>query len=181
MDDEQIVSGILRKDEHALDYLLDKYGGLIKAITKYHLSMDYRAQEECMNDVLMILWNKMNQYNPEKNTLRNWIGAVCKYKCINYKQKYYREQYEELDESTVQAKSPEQEILERELSEETEELLSALSEEDQMIFLKKYLENDSIQDISKSMKLSPSVIYNRISKGKKKILKFWGGRNEKGI
>lgn len=174
MDDEQIVSGVLRKDERALDQLIDKYGGLIKSITKYHLHMDYRYQEECMNDVLMILWNKMDQFDPEKNTLKNWIGAVCKYRCINYKQKYYREQFEELDESTAQVRSPEQELLEHELSAETEEMLAALSEEDRLIFQKRYLENDSISSISKSMKLTPSVIYNRISKGKKKMIKFWG-------
>ena len=181
MDDEHIVAGILKKDERALDQLIDKYGGLIKSIVSFHLYMDYGYQEECMNDILMILWDKIDQYNPEKNSLKNWIGAVCKYRCINYKRKYYREQFDELDDSLQLDNNPERIILEEELSDETESLLTALSKKDREIFRKRFLKDESIDDISKSMKLAPSVIYNRISKGKKKIKKFWGGRYEERI
>ena len=169
MDDRELVDGIMNKEEHALECLLDRYGGLLKAITAYHLDVSLR--EDCMNEVLFIVWNEIHQYNPNKNTLKNWIGAVCKYKCIDYKRKYYKEHYEELDETIPDKKTPEKEILRREMEQETEELLACLSPSDREIFRRRYIEEETIKEISAGMKLSPSVLYNRLSKVKKKLRK----------
>ena len=45
MDDRELVDGIMNKEEHALECLLDRYGGLLKAITAYHLGwIDYTEE-----------------------------------------------------------------------------------------------------------------------------------------
>ena len=97
MDDRQLAAGIRRKEEKALDQLIDQYGRLIKSIVFYHLGDFYR--DECINDILLCIWNHIDQYHPEKNSLKNWIGAICKYKCIDYKRKFYKENFVELDEN----------------------------------------------------------------------------------
>ena len=172
MDDRELVEGILRKEEKAMECLVDQYGGLIKSITSYHL--DAFLREDCMNEVLFIIWNEIWQYDPRKNTLKNWIGAVCKYKCIDYKRKYYKEYFEELDETIPDEKTPEKEMLRREMEQETEELLSCLCASDREIFRRRYIEEETIKEISAGMKLSPSILYNRLSKGKKKLKKSLG-------
>lgn len=172
MDDRELVEGIKNRDERALECLLEQYGGLLKAITSYHLEPSLR--EDCMNEVLFILWNEIRQYDPEKNTLKNWIGAVCRYKCIDYRRKYYRECLEELDETIPDEKTPEMVVLERELEQETQELLACLSPSDREIFRRRYIEEETIREISAGMKLSPSILYNRLSKGKRKLRKSLG-------
>lgn len=174
MDNERLVEGIKRKDEKALECLIAQYGGLIKSIAYYHLSMDAGYAGECINDVLLIIWTKIGQFHPEKNTLKNWIGAVCRYKCIDYKRKYYREHFEPLDETFPAPDTPEKRMLEQEMIRETEEFLSCLSISDREIFRRRYIEEQSISEISGHMKLSPSVLYNRLSKGKKKLRKSLG-------
>ena len=167
MDDRQLAAGIRCKEEEALDELINQYGRLIKSIVTYHLGDFYR--DECINDVLFCIWNHIDQYNPEKNSLKNWIGAICKYKCIDYKRKYYKENFVELDETIPVADQTEKIILEQELEAETNELLSSLSPKDRELFRRRYINEESVAEISHDMKLAPSVLYNRLSRGKKKL------------
>ena len=167
MDDRQLAAGIRRKEEEALDELINQYGRLIKSIVTYHLGDFYR--DECINDVLFCIWNHIDQYNPKKNSLKNWIGAICKYKCIDYKRKYYKENFVELDETIPVADQTEKIILAQGLEAETEELLASLPHKDRELFRRRYINEESIEEISRDMKLAPSVLYNRLSRGKKKL------------
>ena len=50
-------------------------------------------------------------------------------------------------------------------------MLSCLSEEDQSIFKRLFLEEASLEDVSKETGLKKDTLYNRISRGKRKIRK----------
>ena len=39
------------------------------------------------NDILFSIWQNIDRFDANKNTLKNWIGAVSKYRAINYKRK----------------------------------------------------------------------------------------------
>lgn len=169
MNDRQLVCGILHKDEQALDCLVDRYGGLIKSIVSFHLCDIYR--DECINDILLSIWNNISKYDSAKNSLKNWIGAVCKYKCIDYKRKYYKEQFSQLDENIPSSFSIESNLLKQEIENDIDSLLSALSPEDQVIFRKRYIDNETTEEISHSMNISSSVLYNRLSRGRQKLKK----------
>lgn len=43
-------------NEEALIYVIDMYGGLLKAVIRKHLFTMPQKQEECMNDVLLSIW-----------------------------------------------------------------------------------------------------------------------------
>lgn len=167
MTDEEITAGIIRKDERALDALIDKYGGLIKSIVSYHLHENYRG--ECMNDILLALWKNMRSYNPDKNTLKNWIGAVCRYKCIDYKRKYYNDILSELDERIPSEMTADSDIIREEMEAEINELLSSLPKRDREIFRRRYIDGDTVESISHELNVKPSAVYNRLSRGRRKL------------
>ena len=167
MTDEKIAEGIISRDERALDALIDKYGGLIKSIVTYHLHENYRG--ECMNDILLSLWRNMDRYDPEKNSLKNWIGAVCKYKCIDYKRKYYNENFSELDERIPSPMSAESGIIRAELEAEIDELLQSLPERDREIFRRRYIDGESVELISAETGMKSSAVYNRLSRGRRRL------------
>ncbi|UOB97484.1 RNA polymerase factor sigma-70 [Bacillus wiedmannii] len=77
-----------KRNEKALYFIIDQYGGLIKSIIQKHLASFQDVQEECMDDVLLAIWNHIEKYDEEKNTLKNWIAAITKYKSIDYARKY---------------------------------------------------------------------------------------------
>lgn len=167
MTDEELVQGIRRKEETALDCLIDRYGSLIKSIVSYHLRESLR--DECINDVLFSIWSHAEQYNARKNSLKNWIGAICKYKCIDYKRKYYKENFLEIDETVPSPENAESRLLKQELNREINELLSALPPLDREVFRRRYLDNQEVAEIAKSMNVTPAVLYNRLSRGRKKL------------
>jgi len=169
MTDEDLIMGIKKRNEAALDCLINQYGSLIKSIVYYHINNTYK--EECINDILLSIWNNISKFNPEKNSLKNWIGAVCKYKCIDYNRKYYRENFSEIDENIPSPYTAEQSILKKEIEAQAEELLNTLPPKDREIFKRRYIDEEPINEIAQNMNISLSVIYNRISRGRKKLKK----------
>lgn len=164
--DEKITEGILNGDEFALELLIDKYGGLIKSIVYYHLKYFPEYREECMQDIFLAIWRNIKSYNADKNSLKNWIGAVSKYKCIDYKRKYYKEIcFEELDESVAGPES----FAQNELAEEIESILNCLDKDDRELFYRHYILGEKICRIAKSKDKSSAFFYNRLSRGREKI------------
>ncbi|HQE65526.1 MAG TPA: sigma-70 family RNA polymerase sigma factor [Bacillota bacterium] len=164
--DEQIVRGIINKDKNALALLVDTYGSLIKSIVGYHLSSLKLYQEECINDVLLSIWQNMKRFDKSKNSLKNWIGAICKYKCIDYKRKYCREIcFAELDENIPDDKYEFESILNSEI----DSLLEGLDPRDRELFYRHYILGENIEHIAAQISKAPSILYNRLSRGRRKL------------
>lgn len=170
MTDEELVKGMMHKDEYALDCLVEQYGGIVKTIVYHHIGKLYL--DECVNDVLFIIWKNIKSFNPDKSSLKNWIAAICRYKCIDYKRKYYKNIVSEIDENMPSKYTAESLVIQQETEEEINSLLSCLMPKDREIFRKRYIENESIEEISAKTNLSPSALYNRLSRGRAKLRKF---------
>ncbi|MGL4911144.1 MAG: sigma-70 family RNA polymerase sigma factor [Romboutsia sp.] len=168
MDDKLLIKYIRKKKEIGIEMLIDEYGDYITSIIRKYLGEFKSYEEECVNDVLMAVWDNIKKYDGTKGTLRNWIGCISKYKAINYKKKYIREiQNCEIDDNTVSYIDTDLEI--KELEEEVEDLLSNLGERDKNIFRKYYIDDISLEDIAKDENTNVNNLYNRISRGRKKL------------
>lgn len=95
MEDKIIIKYIKNKKEEGLRLLIDKYSDYINTIVRNNLKDLSYYQEECINDILLSIWNNIGSFDSKKNTLRNWIGVVSKYKTIDYKRKYLKHSIEE--------------------------------------------------------------------------------------
>ena len=180
IDNHNFIQQLHLRNEAALMYVIDEYGGLIKAVIRKNMSCLKEYQEECMNDVLLSIWENIASYHPEKNSFKNWIAAIAKYKSIDYMRKY-RKLYSELSYEENSLDEPYEEdriirILDDEISEKTKELLACLKEKDREIFMKLYVDEVPMEEISREYHLDKSVLYSRISRAKKRI-RNW--RNQK--
>lgn len=171
IDEGNVVKYLLKKNEKALDFVIDNYGGLIKSIVWKHLHSLESIQEECIDDILLAIWNNIDKYCKEKNSFKNWVAAVAKYKAIDYKRKYIKLlEQEDLESSNLESHlRVEEKVLENELSYEIQSLLNNLKEEDKNLFIKRYIEEEDIDTIAQGMGVKSSVIYNRLSRGRKKL------------
>lgn len=162
------------KNDKSLFYVINNYGWIVKSIVMKELSILPNYYEECINDIFLSIWNNIDRYDDTKSSFKNWIGAISKYKCIDYKRKYAKElknvsvedvQYELLytpsndNESTTLSTF--------------DELIKNLSQQDKQIFTKLYIEDKNITEISEETGLNKTVIYNHISRGKKKLRRLW--------
>jgi len=86
--EKNVVEQLIMKNEKALFFIVDQYGGIMKSIIKKYLGNLESIEEECLDDVLLLIWNNIMYYDDSKNSLKNWIGAITKHKAIDYQRQY---------------------------------------------------------------------------------------------
>lgn len=158
-------------NEDALVYVIEAYGGLLKAVIGKTLCFMPGEREECLNDVLLSIWNHIDSFDENRSTFKNWAAAIAKYKAIDYLRKYRQKiQYTELEEVVIPKEDLElKRLIDGTISEELEKLLSCLNKKDRELFLKLYVEEKSMDEISRETGMGKAVIYNRLSRGKQRM------------
>ncbi len=178
--DAELANAAAGGSERAFEELCRLYGGLIRSVVRYHLRNMTHYAEECENDVLLAIWRNIDRFDPNRNSLKNWIGAVAKYRAINYKRKYIREMLENgLTEDIAGAQAADARILAEEARGEIESLLSGLSGADRDIFVRRFILEQPVSEIAAAKGKQPSWIYNRLSRGRKVLKVKWSDYHEK--
>lgn len=160
-------------NEDALVYVMESYGGLLKSVISKHLfSMPDKA-EECLNDVLLNIWEHIGSFDEQKNSFKNWAAAIARYRAIDYLRKYCQKMQQiDIEEVEIAKEDAVLEgLMEQEAFKELKGLLKCLNEKDRSLFWKLYVEEKSMEDISRETGMDKTVIYNRISRGKRRIRK----------
>lgn len=160
-------------NEDALIYVIEAYGGLLKSVISRHLfSMPDKA-EECLNDVLLNIWEHIGSFDEQKNSFKNWAAAIARYRAIDYLRKYCQKMQQiDIEEVEIAKEDAVLEgLLEQEAFRELKGLLKCLNEKDRSLFWKLYVEEKSMEEISRETGIDRNVIYNRISRGKRRIRK----------
>ncbi|MDZ5473108.1 sigma-70 family RNA polymerase sigma factor [Bacillus sp. 31A1R] len=174
--EENVIQQIKVKNEKALTFIIQQYGGLIHSVIHHHLNQSREDQEECLDDVLLSIWSHIDSYNSSKNTFKNWVAAVTKYKAIDYQRKHLKQLEKQFTVSEVEDSmiSRKEDALKRDVH----SLLEQLSTDDRQLFERYYLQSQSSSEIAKDLNVKESWIYNRLSRGRKKLRHFLTQNNE---
>ena len=166
-----------RQDEEALVYVAREYGGLIRAVISRQLSQNAWLEspesylEECMNDVLLAVWQYADCYDPSQSSFENWLAGVSRHKAMDcIRRRLRRPQVSPLEELPLSAEP---------FSEDTTELdmdaiLRPLTPQDRKLFIERYLEGRTVEEISSRMGIKTEAVYNRLSRGRRRIQKEFG-------
>ncbi|OQD33743.1 RNA polymerase factor sigma-70 [Bacillus toyonensis] len=127
--------------------------------------------DDCYNDVFTIIWFQIEKFDIEKGNLKSWMIGITKLKALEYKKKVYKENKIDKDVEIDAGIHDKYEIEQEEIM----EIVQDLNTKERYIFLKRYIDGYSIDDIAKELKVTADYIYNRISRGKKKLQKLWKG------
>lgn len=180
--ENNVVQQIQKKNERAIHFIINEYGGLLTAIIKRHLNYDQQDYEECLDDVLLSIWNNIHSFNPAKNTFKQWVAAIGKYKAIDYQRRRitkHHQQYSVEDiESMVNANQSTEANGAKEELIKVEELLEQLSASERIIFERYYLEGTPSSEIAKEFKVKESWVYNKLSRGRRKLKNLLIQKNE---
>ncbi|MCI8483325.1 MAG: sigma-70 family RNA polymerase sigma factor [Lachnospiraceae bacterium] len=168
-------------NEKALMYVIDEYGGLLMAVIRKHLFGLPGRQEECFDDVLLKIWQNISHFDESKNSFKNWAAAIARYQSIDYLRQYQRELATVNLDDTVIVKEDNMlaGMIEDEISEEVEKMLRYLKPQDRELFLKLYVEEKTVEQVSEETGMKKEMIYNRLSRGKHKIRRQF--RAERGV
>lgn len=171
--EDNFIHLLRQRKEEGILYVIEAYGGLIRSIVQKRLSRFPDRAEECMNDIFFGIWQNIDRFDEEKGSFANWAAGAARLEAIDMLRKIQREKSLCLidDAEVMQEDKALSELLEQELSKETEELLNCLSEKDRELFRRVFLEQEAPEEAGEAMGMSRENVYVRLFRGKCKMRK----------
>ena len=174
INENNFIETLKKKNIKALEYVVDNYSNLIFKVA-YSVLQSRELSEECVNDVLMKVWNGVSGFNKDKGKFVTWIIILTKYTAIDHKRKElkYSDTINIEDEILVANDAVLSEILKKEERISLLNEIKKMDKENKEIFIRRFFLFESIRNISEKMKLSDSAVSNRILREKKKMSKIF--------
>ncbi|MDD3614056.1 MAG: sigma-70 family RNA polymerase sigma factor [Clostridiales bacterium] len=176
-----LIGQLKKKKEFALEQVMDIYMDPVYSLAStilrgYGQTVDI---EECVQDVFIDAWNKISEYDPGRGKLKTWLLILCKYKALSYKRRLSRQnrvfKIEDLkrESQQIEASNVEASFLAKEERQKIIEAIRSLPDLDRQIFLRVYILDESIEEVSKSLGLSRQAVDNRLWRGRKALRKYF--------
>ena len=166
MDDRHIIQLLFDRAEAAIDALSQRFGKQLYRIAMNILSSS-RDAEECVNDTYLVLWDTIPPVKPDPLCAYAYrIGRNTAIKRLRANTAQMRNSAYDLSLDELAGCIPDESISEtldaRELGRSIDRFLDTLSQENRIIFLRKYWFGDSIQDIAKDRHISAGAVSVRL-------------------
>ena len=167
MEDLQIIKLYWLRNEAAIKETNTKYGRLLHSIALNILS-NHEDSEECVSDTYSKAWNAMPPQKP--NSLAAYLGRIVRNLSINrWHKNRAQKRYtgadtllSELSDCVPSTKNVEKEIEAQELSEVISNWLCALSQDDRVLFLRRYWFGDSVNILADECGTTPNKLAGRM-------------------
>nr|WP_249686332.1 sigma-70 family RNA polymerase sigma factor [Enterococcus casseliflavus] len=147
--------------------MLAVYGDSMLRTIHSVLSQPHEVSErqDVANEVFYEVWQKIAAYQPERSRLITWLLLISRSRAIDHKRK--------LNKRSLEEKPVDEQELAIEESPLTKETFLCFIEDlealDQRIFLLYYFYQESPETIAEQTDLNVSAIYNRLSRGRKRL------------
>ena len=176
MTDEKIIDLFFLRSEQAISELDKKYGRACYSVS-YRILNNGQDAEECVNDSYIGVWNAIPPARPDP--LRAFVLKIVRNISLKrYEQNtaakrnsHYDVAMEELEDCLASSATIE-EIEERRLTEIIEAFLGSLTEENRVIFMRRYWFSDSYADIAKRVGLTEKNVSVRLTRIRKELRKY---------
>ena len=175
-----------KRNPLAIEFIVKEYGSVIRSSIGKYLSDNESALDECFNDVLLAVWKNPAKFDDKKSDFKNWICAIAKYRAIDTLRREIKHQEKFININSEQCidwlnkfhVSENGVDLFDSSVEELTKLLECLSEDDKDLFFRRYIQDQTVDEIANEKSMSRGQIYTRISMGKKKVQNYIKFRQE---
>ena len=174
MNDESIIELFWNRSEQAIAELDKKYGRLCHAIS-YRVLGDPQDAEECVNDAYLGLWNAIPPAKPDRlsafacKIVRNVSLKRYERNTAVKRNSIYNVAMEELEECLAAPDVCGEAAAEQELTALIEAFLQTLSQENRVIFLRRYWFCDPYAEIARRVGLSEKNVSVRLTRIRKTL------------
>ncbi len=168
---------IKKQKEEGILYVIETYGGLLQSIVRKRLFTAPDRIEECMNDIFLGIWQNIDSYDETKGSFEGWAAGVARLEAIDTLRRLRREiRTVPIEDMEIPQEDVSLQLLDQELSNETEEILGCLKPKDQELFRRIFLNEEEPEEAGEAMGISRDNVYVRIFRGKRKIRSKFGER-----
>lgn len=178
MEDNLIIELYWTRSENAIAETSNKYGYICNKIS-YNILEDKQDSEECVNDSYLKLWNSIPEERPKN--LMAYLGKIVRNLSLNkyrYKQAQKRNNgnveilLDELNECVPSADNVEDDFDGIQLTNLLNNFVETLTDENMMVFIKRYWYCQSILEIALQYKMSTSKVKSMLMRTRNKLRDF---------
>ena len=176
MEDRELARRLAGREAGSADELLRRHGPMLRYIIAPILS-DPREREECLNDVVMRVWERAGQYDPERGSFAAWLSAIARNTARSRLQRGMRAQ-EPLspDEAVADpAPGPEELVLRQERARRLREAVAALGETQRQLFYRKYYYLQSTAQMAAELGMTQRAVEGRLRRLRAHLRRELGG------
>lgn len=172
MNDEKLIRLIKRNPSKGLSAAIEQYGPLVKTIVVRIIGYENRQDaEECISDVFVELWKSMDNFDPEKGMLKNYIISIARHVGIDtYRRNPNRHELMPFEENELEAEMDLTNEVSKAINKNIiKETINGMPPPDKDIFIRRYFLFESVKEIASSLGLNPKTVENRLYRGKDKL------------
>lgn len=149
------------------------YTNYVGAIVKNRISdsMEPEDVEEVVADVFFTLWKQSDKLDSKKGTIKNYLGMIARNMAINKLRERRNTIVMEENMDILGDNSPEFEILNKETRNILMFELDSIKSPDKEIFIKFHMEEETVMQIAKDLRLNPSTVKAKLVRTRKKLRK----------
>ena len=177
MEDEKIIDLFFQRSEQAITELDIKYGKFCRKLSGNILN-DSRDTDECLNDAYLAVWNTVPPERPSPlltylcRIIRNLSLKLYHRKTAAKRNSAYDIALEELEDCLSSADAVESETEAKELTRLIEGYLDTLSQENRVIFIRRYWFSDPYSEIAKQTGLTEKTVSVRLTRLRKQLKQY---------
>lgn len=169
MTEQNIIEKLKKHEEGALEELQLHSGPLIRYVIRPILP-DERDREECFQDVLLIIWQRIQSFDGDKGTWNAWLTAIARNTALNRRRSLEKGERLELSEETADDRpSPEEEMLQKERQAALLKVLAKLKHSDRILFYRKYYYCQSVRQIAAEIGTTERAVEGRLYRIKRSL------------
>lgn len=170
-EDHDLIQLMRNDDEQVLVEIYNRYWDKMLVVALNRLGNQEEA-EECVQDVLLKLWNLRYEFTLLKDKLSNYLARAIRNQSFNILEKRHRSRVKAetyIPAEDINLLSPELEIIIKELQQQIDNSINSLPPQCQLIFKLSRHEGLSNKEIAEKLKLSENTIKSHLKKANKDI------------
>ena len=174
MNTAELIDKLKSRADGSLEQLKLHYGPLIRYVITPILH-DARDREEVFSDILVRVWDRIDQYDPKSGTWTNWLSTIARNAAIDRVRRNPPSGAELTEAIPAPNSDPEQELLRKERHRELHAALNSLDITEKALFYRKYYYRQSTAQIAAECGTTQRAIEGRLYRIKQKLRKRLGG------
>ena len=176
MTDAELLAQWAQDRDAGMEALLRKYGPLLRYVIGGILR-DPQDTEDCLSEVSLSLWQKLESFSPAKGSLSAWLTAVARNTALNHRKARARQKAHlaEPEHEPTDHATPEQEVLRKERAEQLQSAVARLEARDKQLFYRKYYYCQSTSQIAAEMGMTERAAEGRLYRLRQRLRQELGG------
>lgn len=167
-DDHEIIERVLQGDKQAFGEIIDRYRSKVFSLLRKMLGYSEDTQD-IAQEVFLKAYNHLPEYDP-KRSFSAWLYRIAANRCLDELRKRKRTpSITGIDFEPVYGDTPETVYLQKERFNAIQEQIDALDKDYRAVFVMRYLQFLSYQEIGERLAIPVSTVQMRLYRARKKL------------